>query len=190
MYQSFYAESFATGKWFNCSFRKKLVVFRGRRRCWTENQFVRHERLKVVRATLSATITLFTPPTTQWYFCNILPYLRPFNFWFLPAVTLAFPCKISRPPNFCLLACLNFKLVFLYFVPLDICVSRFLSPRTLPTEGYRKSKLRSIFHIHLYFTGVKLGIKICCCSHGSSDRGVSYQVSGLLRVLISRLCDY
>ena len=98
--------------------------------------------------------------------------------------------NFSPPPNFCLLACLNFKLVFLYFVPLDICVSRFLSPRTLPTEGYRKSKLRSIFHIHLYFTGVKLGIKICCCSHGSSDRGVSYQVSGLLRVLISRLCDY
>ena len=137
-------------KWFNWSFRKKLVVFRGRRRCRTENQFVRHEKLKVVRATLSGTITLFTPlPTTHLYFCNILPYLRPFNFWFLPVVTLAFPCKISSPPNFCLFACLNFKLVFLYFVPLDICVSRFLSPRTLPTEGYWKSKLGSIFHIQV-----------------------------------------
>ena len=59
---------FAIRKWFNWSFRKKLGVFRGRRRCWTENQFALHEKAKVVRATLSATITLFT---TRWYFCNI-----------------------------------------------------------------------------------------------------------------------
>ena len=143
-----YRESFAIRKWFNCSFRKKLVVFRGRRRRWTENQFVQHERLKVVRATLSGTITLFTPPTTQWYFCNILPYLRrAFNFWLL--WLRHFRAKFLAPRNFCLFACLNFKLVFLYLVPLDICVSRFLSPRTLPTEGYRKSKLGSIFHIQV-----------------------------------------
>ena len=111
------AESFASRKWFNWSFRKKVVVFRRRRRCWTENQFVRHDSLKVVRATLSGTITLFTPSTTtQWYFCDILPYLQTFNFWFLPARTLAFPCKISRPlRNFCLFACLNFKLGLFVF---------------------------------------------------------------------------
>lgn len=140
---------FALRKWFNWSFRKKLVVFRGRRCCWTENQFVRHEKAKVVRATLSGTITLFTTPTTtQWYFCNILPYLRrAFNFWLL--WLRHFRAKFLVPRNFCLFACLNFKLVFLYLVPLDICVSRFLSPRTLPTEGYRKSKLGSIFHIQV-----------------------------------------
>ena len=139
---------FAIRKWFNWSFRKKVVVFRGRRRCWTENQFVLHEKAKVVRATLSGTSTLFTTPsTTQWYFCNILPYLRPFNFWLL--WLWHFRAKFLAPRNFCLFACLNFKLVFLYLVPLDICVSRFLSPRTLPTEGYRKSKLGSIFHIQV-----------------------------------------
>ena len=58
------SDIFAIGKQFNCSFRKKSVVFRGRRRRWTENQFVRHDKLKVVRAMLSGTITLFTPSTT------------------------------------------------------------------------------------------------------------------------------